>query len=778
MLPVLAAIGKAVGKAAVGAGKLAMKGALKGAKATGRLALKGAKRLGKSAIKRVGRGIKNAFSKRSQKPSNEGKPNDPNKGQKGKGAKCANDEICKTINECFASLAKTLTPLQSNTNNLNSALQSTNQNTSKLSKLKQYLLKNYKSLIGSVIRFLNPINLLSKAIKLSIKLVQKMAATIIKAYVSIIKHAVQFAGRVIKSIVPLSAAFAGLGSQLFGMVKQVSGIGQTILDTFTGIPGKLESMFSGLTSLIKSYSPAQAKQIEVAFGQLRATIGQMLVPLAPLIRNIIINITKFIKDGMSKIDIKKVFKWIVFFMFLTVGIIIAGVKLVIKIIEKIRALFQGGGQGIVSILLDLQKKILTIVATVWRWILDFLKTIGPQVATFLENVIDGIFASIGPLLQQAIDMLGPIISEALDMIVQALGWLLRKLPSWLGQLLQLLLQGATWLIKQLPGWIKKLGEYALQLSLDLAEGLVDAIVEYVPKLWDELLNLLEALWEYVKESWRNFINYLPEAISKVANHIFNSILKVLPGWAKRLLGISESASTATETQPQSQQQQKQQQTKPQQQAQAKGGESKQGGGSGSLMDKLGTPEGMMKGIAGFFNDLGLEDVGGVFSDMANMFEGLFEDTGNEGLAYEAKEGTTTSIEDIGKKAREAALGANESPEKKTAQASEQTAQNTNTISQSMQGLASALTGNNSMAKLAQQTDTSTKAIQSLNKTNKDGAEASKQGQSIMLTGIEALASKIDITNEILIRMANSQRQVAEIERSKNYSFSSLNSKGK
>jgi len=757
---ILGAIGKSLGqlalkgaqKAAIGAGKLAMRGARK----AGSLALKGARRLGKSAIKRVNRGITKAVKKQSGK---EGGQDKPVQGQKGQNP-------CKGINECMTNLNKVITPLHSNAKNLTNAFQSINPNAIQLAKIKQHLIQKLKSLKGSVIKFLNPINLLSAAIKLSIKLFYKMASTVVKLLFSILKHTVKFAGKVIGSIFPLASAFVGLGSQMMGLVQKVSSIGQTILDTFTGIPGKLESMFGGITSLIKSYSPAQAKQIEIAFGQLRATMGRVLVPLAPMIKNIVLNIAKLIKDGASKIDIKKVFKWIVFFMFLTVGVIIAGVKLVIAIIQKIRSIFQGGGQGIVAFLLDLQKKIFTIVAAVWRWILDFLKTIGPQIAAFIGQIFD----SIGPLIQQAVEMLGPIIGEALDLIVQAFGWLLRQLPSWIGKLLELLLQGVTWLIQQLPGWLMKLGEYALDLLLDLAEGLVNAIVEYVPKLWDQLLNLLESLWESVKQSWRNFINYLPEAISKIANRILN----ILPGWAKRLLGISGSSGGEEQTPPQQQPPQQQQE---QQKTKTKGGEEKQGGGGGFL-DKLGTPEGAMQGIANFFNDLGLEDVGAVFSDMSNMFQKMFEEPGDTSdLSYEAKEGTTTSIEDIGKKAREAALTVNEDPQKRTAEATEQTSQNTSAINQGLQALAGALAGGG-LNQLAQQADANAKAIQALHKTNKEGVEAGKQDQVVMVKGIEAMLQQQTVTNELLMRMANSQKQAVEIERSKTYSFGSLNNRGK
>jgi len=765
---ILGALGKlalkGAQKAALGAGKLAMRGARK----AGSLALRGAKRLGKGAIKKVNRGITKAVKKQSGK---EGAQEKPTQGQKG-------GNPCKVMNECMEGLNKVVTPLQSNAKNLSNAFQSTNQNTSQLTKFKQQLVQKLKSLKGSVIKFLNPINLLSAAIKVSIKLLYKMASAVVKLSLSILKYTAKFAGKVIGSIYPLASAFVGLGSQMMGLVQKVSSIGQTILDTFTGIPGKLESMFGGITSLIKSYSPAQAKQIEIAFGQLRATMGRVLVPLAPMIRNIVLNIAKFIKDGASKIDVKSVFKWIVFFMFLTVGVIIAGVKLVIKIVEKVRGFietirnaFQSGGQGIVSFLMTIQEKILGLVAAFWGWILNLISTWLPKILGFLSEAIPAIIQSLFPMVKRGIEILGPLVKQALDIIVQALGWLLQQLPSWLAMLWQQIIQFVSYLITQLPDWLMQLGEYVVQLIADLAIGIGTAILEYLPKLWDELLNLLESLWVFLKKSVTNFIYGIPRMFSNLGTMIWNGLKNKLPGWAKRLLGISSSPEESTPVEQQPQQQ------APQQQAKTQGGDSKQGGVAG-LLNKIGTPEGMMQGIANFFNDLGLEDVGAVFGDMSNMFQKLFEEPGDTSdLSFEAKEGTTTSIEDIGKKAREAALTVNEDPQKRTAEATEQTSHNTSAIQQGLQALAGALAGGG-LNQLAQQADANAKAIQALHKTNKEGVDNSKQEQIVIVKGIEAMIQHQAITNELLMRMANSQQQAVEIERSKTYSFGSLNNRGK
>jgi uncharacterized protein HemX len=120
---------------------------------------------------------------------------------------------------------------------------------------------------------------------------------------------------------------------------------------------------------------------------------------------------------------------------------------------------------------------------------------------------------------------------------------------------------------------------------------------------------------------------------------------------------------------------------------------------------------------------------------------------------------------------------NEDPQKRTAEATEQTSQNTSAIQQGLQALAGALAGGG-LNQLAQQADANAKAIQALHKTNKEGVEAGKQEQMVMVKGMEAMLQQQATTNELLMRMANSQKQAVEIERSKTYSFGSLNNKGK
>jgi len=661
-----------------------------------------------------------------------------------------------------------------------------------------------------------PFSSLTKSIKPLQPITQKLS----KAF--------QFLGKGIKSINISSLASASsindLSSSLIGMIPVIGetaqqfvafaeGIARAVVDTLTGLPSFLESKFSGIVSLIQSYSPAQARQIEIAFGQMRATIGRYLVPLAPMIRNIILNVTKFVKDGLSKIDVKKAFKWIVFLMFLAVGIVIGTVKLIISIINGIREFFSGGLRGMAS--------------KIWN---------------FLQSV--------------------------LAWIVKWTGYLLRSIPSWLLLLIKYILRGLGWLLKQIPGlfvWglkelpgaLKRAAIYIVGLVKDLVLGIVHAVVYYLPQIGEEIINFLVDAWESIKQGWRELIDWVVDSFKSLANSIWEALKSVLPEWlvsgletvggwissawegitgfvsdvwdgAKQLASdigdfvsnaadaigeaaqelwneakdlvpdsIKEDISSAWNTitegvssiwnwfdrtfstgsenvgqssqpaqdqtppeQPQAQEQQEQAQEQAQVQAQAQG--STQGA------KESGTPESMLQGVADFFNELGLEDFGAVFSDMANMFEGLFKDVDTSDFSFEAKEATTSSLEDIGKQARQAALGANKKPEEKTAQ-------NTSAIRESMQGLVSAFPVDG-LAKLAQEADANAKAIDLLNKTNREGVEAGEREKMVIIEGFDVLAQKQELTNELLMRMANSQKLMADMERSKNYSFSRLNNR--
>jgi len=779
-LAILSAIGNVTARALKGVGILAKRGAIEGGKLAlrgvrkaGSLALRGAKRLGKSAARRVGRGLIRSIKKRAIRPSEEETISERDKSKSIKKPKSVKvDNSCKIINECIASLAKSITPLQVNTQNLNSAFQSATKSTGKLSKAKQFLGINLKSLLVSLASILNPIKLLHNAIKLlynavkvAIKIIYKMVVAIVRLSYSIIKLTIKLSRVIITSLFHLARSIVSIFQSLFGKVMKFAFAAFAAFATF-----------SSITSMIRSYSPARAKQIEVAFGQLRATIGEILAPLAPMIRNMIINIAKFIKQGASKIDIKTAFKWLVFFMFFTVGVIIAVVKLVIRIVERIRSLFHSSGEGVASFVESLWKKILELVATVGKRILELLRAFVPRVIGFLQGFIPKLIASLGPMVQQAAEMLGPLIKEGLDLLVQALSWIVRNLPSWLMIALKYLIQAFRWIVKQLPGWLKTLGEILIHLAQELLLGIRDAIVEYWPEVRDELIGLLEDLWEVVKKAFWDFIYSVPEMFSNLGSMIWRAIKSALPSWAKSLLGIEDSGETSDTGQ---------------------GDFSGSTGAGGSFgdssdstklegldkgkdtegfMSKLGTPEGAMRGVAEFFKELGLEDVGEVFSDMANLFEGLFKDTGNLGLAFEAKEAKSTTLEDIGKQARQAALGANKKPEEVTAEATEETARNTSVIGENMQGLVSALSGGG-LARLAQEAEANARAIQILNRTNKQGVEAGKQEQMVIITGIDAMTQRQELTNELLMRITNSQKLVADIERSKNYSFSRLSSQG-
>lgn len=479
-----------------------------------------------------------------------------------------------------------------------------------------------------------------------------------------LNKAFQFMGKLFRSLQQISilssSSINSLSASLIGMIPIVGKTAQrfvlfaeeiadTIVNTFTNIPRFLESKFSGIISLIRSYSPAQAKQIEIAFGQLRATIGQVLTPLAPMIRNVILNIARLIKDNASKIDIKKLFKWIVFFMFLAVGVVIAGVKFLMKQMDKIR----------------------------------FLMNIGYHVKDVL---------TLGPQRRQ--------LSSAWNLVTHYTkkGW--EKVTSFVGGLFG-----------------GKKGHKDQQTSAG-AQSKVSGEGDFYHGT---------GAGGSFDDNWEGL---------------------TLPGQMPSTLPKQQTSLPKEQTQVISKQVTKQ-------------------------YDPY-SPEAMMRKAAGFFRGIpGMRDFADVFSEMSDLFEKLFEPVDKRGLPFEATTSTATSVEEIGRQAREAALGVNKKPEEETARSTKETSKNTEDIRQGVQGLVSALPQGH-VDDLVREVRLHIKAIRALDKNNMKGMDAERQEQALVIEGIGGVIELQEKANELLMRIADNQRLVAEMERSKNYSFGKLN----
>jgi hypothetical protein len=302
-----------------------------------------------------------------------------------------------------------------------------------------------------------------------------------------------------------------------------------------------------------------------------------------------------------------------------------------------------------------------------------------------------------------------------------------------------LLQFISWLLTQLPDWLKTLSEYLVELIGDLLIGLGKAIVEYLPQLGHEIVNLLSSILVFVKKAFWNFVYGIPDMFSKLGTMIWDALKSALPGWIKRRLGISDSSEQA-----QTQQQ-------------------------GVSLKQLSTPEGVMKGAESFFKGIGLDEVGSVFGDMSKMFSGMLQKPDDSDLPFEAGGVTTGSIEDLGKKAREAALGVSGDPQKVTAESSKQTSDNTKAIRDSMQVL---VTNNASedIARLVREAEVSNKSIQVLSKTSNEGVEVDRREKMKLEMSIRDMIYEQQKTNRLLMRMAYGQREIVEIERQREFGF--------
>jgi hypothetical protein len=466
-------------------------------------------------------------------------------------------------------------------------------------------------------------------------------------------------------------------------------------------------------------------------------MGQVLAPLAPMIRNFVLNIARFIKDGLSKIDIKKAFKWIVFFMFFTIAIIVGIVKLIIRIIRNIRELFRKG--------------------------------------------ISGILIGLGILFQRVIML-----------VVKFTGFVLRNIPVWLMMIASLIVRAFLWLLKQIPKLlvtlikaIPKLMVFLIQILIqigkDLLIGAVRAIFGVVPFLLEEGKNLVLGLFNSLKEGVLEFFSWVREGISGLIGWIGRRIKGFLSwfssdeGEGKAMKELRESMQKAItdyyrQKRPELFEIPADPNKRMQKSPSAKTGEVKSGESKdASAKKESGTPEKMLQDMSEFFKEWGLEELGQTLGDMSDLFEKLFKEADTTGLAFEAKEGVTTSIEDIGKKAREAALGVSGDPQERTAQESEKTSGNTKEISEGVKELVKN-NPSNDVEKLTKEAEFTSQEIDKLGKSSNRILDVQDKGFRDILLGIEEMIYQQRRGNRLIAKMVLSHREMVEFERAEKRGF--------
>lgn len=268
-----------------------------------------------------------------------------------------------------------------------------------------------------------------------------------------------------------------INSRFSRAVVSLKNLGQSIYDvSMYGFQAKDKLLGFGNTiaSAIRSYSPAQAKQIEVAMGRFRATVGMVLAPAVGEISNLFVNLSKKLIALSKKMDLKKIIKWAVFGLLVTIiaglvltfGLLVGGIVAVVGIVGGFIRGLQILGRFLVfgsvrAVVFGLQ-----VLAAVFR-----LGVAAVQVGVYMAKIAWAIIRGLAQVIVWSIKASIQLISFALRGTLALLGFVLRGTVF----LAQFALQGSVALLRFAAQGVLFLTNFAITGIQALARFAVSAV---------------------------------------------------------------------------------------------------------------------------------------------------------------------------------------------------------------------------------------------------------------------------------------------------------------
>jgi tape measure domain-containing protein len=316
-------------------------------------------------------------------------------------------------------------------------------------------------------------------------------------------------------MVALTGFVALIPNLILSFVKGILGIA----DQITVLAPKIVMALGVIIDTIIAFVIENAPKLAIAIGVLVDSILQVLLTNTPKLIAAGVKLLNDLLGGISQ----------------NIGSITTKVaEIIIKfegaLAAKAPDLVNAGAKTLVAFLQGITNNIPKVVAAVTNMVTQFVKALGTNVARVIGAGQDLILKLIAAI----VGLIPKVISTGIDIIVNFLNGIEQAIPRIKNKALSV----ARTFLNNLADGLVGMADIAFKALIRFLNGFADAIRNNQQQLFDAGANVGSAILDGVIDGFGRMGGLVRKALEKV--------FQLLPGWAKKVLGISSPSTVFAE----------------------------------------------------------------------------------------------------------------------------------------------------------------------------------------------------------------------------------------
>ena len=313
----------------------------------------------------------------------------------------------------------------------------------------------------------------------------------------------------------ITAFVALLPTLIISFVKGLVGI----LDSIVTLAPKLVTALGKILTTVIAFIIEQAPKLALAIGAIIVAVIKVIGENAPKLQAAGFKLLQDLLTGLSK----------------NIGSIVTKAsEVIIKFLDALTAkapsLVEAGAKTLVAFARGIASKVGRVVAEVANMVTKFINALTrevPKMAKAGQDLVLELIGAVGSLLPRLVAKGTEIIISFLDGVQKAVPRLAKKAVSV-----------ARTFLTTVANTLAELADVGFKAIIKFLNGLEKAIRENDTELIDAGLRVGDAILDGVKEAFGRGGPLLRKAVE--------AVFRLLPGWAKKILGISSPSKVFAE----------------------------------------------------------------------------------------------------------------------------------------------------------------------------------------------------------------------------------------